>query len=153
MMNLGSIQRRVDDDRRLAVWVADGDQMRWMTRLSFAGTALAIALVVIGGMPFDLPMPTHAVGLVDPTCGLTRGSTALVRGDFALAWRYNPVSYLVVLFGVLGIVRAIVGSGTGRWLSVSLRLRGGGMAVGFVLLVALWAYQQRSADFIINSRL
>lgn len=29
-------------------------------------------LAVVGGMPFDLPMPTHGIGLVTPTCGLTR---------------------------------------------------------------------------------
>lgn len=48
------------------------DANPWITRLSLAGLITAALLAVVGGMPFDLPMPTHGIGLVTPTCGLTR---------------------------------------------------------------------------------
>ncbi|WP_373281586.1 DUF2752 domain-containing protein [Ilumatobacter nonamiensis] len=63
-------------------------------------------------------MPTYRVGLVTPTCGLTRGSTAITRGDFTLGWRYNPASFLVMLFGLVGIARTVVGLSAHRWIFV-----------------------------------
>lgn len=42
-------------------------------------------------------------------CGLTRGVMHLLHFDFALAWQYNPLSYIVVVlmgmvwFHVLGL--------------------------------------------------
>ena len=71
--------------------IAPTDEMRWLTRTVAIGATTAIVLAVIGGMPLALPMPTHAIGVVDPTCGLTRASTAIARGDFVNAWRFNPV--------------------------------------------------------------
>lgn len=127
--------------------------MRWWTVLSAAGLAAAVVLAVIGGFPADLPMPTHAVGWVEPSCGLTRGSTAIARGDFSVAWHYNPASFLVMAFGVAGLARAALGWFTGRW--VNLRLRPSAvawLALG-VVLVAFWLYQQTNADFIIDSRI
>lgn len=137
---------------RFSVSVEDHDTMRWWTWLSVGGLVAAVALALIGGFPFDTPMPTHSFGWVEPTCGLTRGSTAIARGDLALAWRYNPASFAVIAFGLAGIVRAAAGAGSGRWLRLSIRPRAAGwvmLAVGFV---ALWAYQQSNAEFIIHSR-
>lgn len=121
--------------------------------LSGAGVLAAGVLAVIGGFPVDVPMPTHAVGWVEPTCGLTRGSTAVARGDFGIAWRYNPASFAVMAFGVAGLARTALGTSTGRWLNIRLRpsLRGW-IIVGFSLAV-FWLYQQTNAEFIINSRI
>lgn len=128
------------------------DANPWITRLSLAGLITAALLAVVGGMPFDLPMPTHGIGLVTPTCGLTRGSIALVRGDAALAWRYNPVSLAVIAFGAFGLARATVGITTKRWLNLWLRLTTTAWIVLGVLFVALWVYQQGNADFVMNAR-
>lgn len=140
--NLGTLGSRVDDQ----------DQTRWWTWSALGGVAVAALLAAAGGFPFDMPMPTHSFGWVDPTCGLTRGSTAIARGDLALAWRYNPTSFLVMAFGFVGLVRVATGWTTGRWWNISPRLG----AIGWVLVVlafaALTAYQQTNADFIINSR-
>lgn len=87
----------------LSASISTTDSNRWITALALGGLTAATLLSVAGGTPFDLPMPTHAIGLVTPTCGLTRGSTALVGGDAALAWRYNPASVVVVAFGVFGL--------------------------------------------------
>jgi len=128
------------------------DTMRWWTWLSLVGLAVAVVLALIGGFPFDMPMPTHSFGWVEPTCGLTRGSTAIARGDLGLAWRYNPASFAVIAFGLAGIVRAGVGAATGRWLRVSIRPRPAGWVLLAVIFAALWAYQQTNAAFIIESR-
>lgn len=137
---------------RFAVAIDGTDRMRWLSWLCGAGLVAAVVLAIIGGFPFDNPMPTHAYGLVEPTCGLTRGSTAIARGDFALAWRYNPASFLVMAFGVAGVTRLVVGLATRRWVNVAIRPG----RLGWVLLVAaiagLWIYQQTNAEFIINSR-
>jgi hypothetical protein len=134
------------------VSVGDRDEVRWFTVVSVGGLVAAAVLAIIGGLPFDLPMPTHAVGWVTPTCGLTRGSTALVRGDLGLAWRYNPASFAVVLFGVLGLVRAGVGRLGGRWINVRLPPSRSWLVVGALFVVVLWAHQMSNAPFIIESR-
>jgi hypothetical protein len=138
--------------RALSVTIAGVDEMRLVTYLAVAGMITAVVLRLIGGVPFDLPMPTHAIGWVEPSCGLTRGSLAIVRGDFALGFRYNPLAFLVIGFGISGVVRAIVGWTTGRWLNVRVRVSRAGLVVLAFGILAFWLYQQTKADFIINSR-
>lgn len=128
------------------------DTMRWVTYLTVGGVFAAIVLAVIGGFPLDTPMPTHSFGWVEPTCGLTRGSTAIARGDFATAWHYNPASFLVMGFGLAGLVRTAVGVTTHRWANVKMTWSRAGWLVVGVAFFALWAYQQTNADFIINAR-
>lgn len=130
----------------------DADTMRWWTCAAVGGSALAVVLAAIGGLPFDIPMPTHAAGWVEPTCGLTRGSTAIARGDFGLAWRYNPAAFLVAVAGLGGIARAVTGLATGRWVVVMVRPKAGAWVVFVALFLLLWWYQQGNAEFVINSR-
>jgi hypothetical protein len=81
-----------------------------------------------------------------------RGSTAIARGDFATAWPYNPAAFLVMGFGLAGVIRTVLGFTTHRW--VNVRAHPGRVAwlVFGVAFIALWAYQQQHAQFIINSR-
>lgn len=136
----------------ISVTVTNEDRLKAVTRVAVAGLGLAGLLAATGGLPVDLPMPTHAFGWVEPTCGLTRGSAAIARGDLALAWQYNPASLAAMALGVAGVVRAGVGWGTGRW--VDLRARFG--PLGWVLIVLsvllLEFHQQGNARFIIDSR-
>src|SRR5690606_566868 len=136
----------------IQIAVTADDRMRWWTWISAGGLVAAVVLAVIGGFPLDTPMPTHSFGWVEPTCGLTRGSTAIARGDLALAWQYNPASFAVVAFGLAGIIRGAVGMVSGRWIRVSIRLRAAGWVVLAAGFVALWAHQQSNATFIIHSR-
>lgn len=137
---------------RWQITVGQHDESRWITYLATIGVITAVVFALIGGFPFDTPMPTHSFGWVEPTCGLTRGSTAIARGDFALAWRYNPAAFLVMGFGLAGVVRTVLGWTTHRWVNVKLRPSPWWMAIVVVLFFALWFYQQQNADFIINSR-
>lgn len=34
-----------------------------------------------------------------PTCGLTRGVLAGLKGDYLLAWQYNPIALVLVVLG------------------------------------------------------
>lgn len=136
----------------LELTVEDRDVMRWWSWLAIGGLATMSLLAAIGGFPLDTPMPTHAWGWVEPSCGLTRGSTSIAGGDFGLGWQYNPASFLVVAFGAVGALRAVVGATTGRWIRVAGNLRPAGWAALAAAFLALWAYQQSNAEFIINSR-
>ena len=131
---------------------APNDEMRWLTRTVAIGAATAVMLALVGGMPFALPMPTHAIGVVDPTCGLTRGSTAIARGDFATAWRFNPAAFLLALLGVAVAARTAYGLVTHRWLSVRLAVTAPLLVFVGVVFAGWWAYQQSNAEFIMHTR-
>lgn len=137
---------------RWHVQIGGTDTTPWLTWVSSIGLFTAVVLAAVGGLPFDIPMPTYRFGIVTPTCGLTRGSTAIARGDVALAWRYNPASFLVIGLGVVGIVRTVVGFTTHRWVTVNCtRSRIAWVLIGASIFV-FWLYQQANADFIITSR-
>jgi hypothetical protein len=138
---------------RWEIGIADRDQARWVTWTTILGLMAAAALALVGGLPFDLPMPSYRLGVVTPTCGLTRGSTALVRGDVTLAWRYNPASFIVIAFGALGVARTAAGVLASRWIVVNCtRSRTAWILIGGSI-ATFWLYQQSNAEFIINSRL
>jgi hypothetical protein len=132
--------------------IGSTDRMRWITIATCGGLVAAFVLALIGGFPLDTPMPTHSFGLVEPTCGLTRGSTAIARGNFALAWQYNPAAFLVMGFGILGLVRTLVGVTTHRWLNATWRFNRVALLLLAAAFIGLWIHQQSNAEFIINSR-
>ena len=94
--------------------------------------------------------PLYALGIVLPGCGLTRGTVALLKGDFSAAWAYNPASYLLVVMLVAVLVRAVVGVKCGRWLHVRLRPSPALLGVVAVAVGLLWLRQQRSVELLIE---
>ena len=137
---------------RWHIRVSDSDTAPWLTWVSAIGLAAAAVLAVVGGLPFDIPMPTYRFGVVTPTCGLTRGSTAIARGDLGLAWQYNPASFAVIGLGAVGLIRSVVGFTTRQWVTVNCtRSRLAWVLIG-VTVVAFSLYQQSNADFIMPSR-
>ena len=67
--------------------------------------------VVIPGM--ELPLPGVCIsrqwfGLSCPGCGLTRGSVALMHGQWQQAWSYNPGVFLVLLLVVIQVPYRVV---------------------------------------------
>lgn len=97
-------------------------------------------------------MPTHAVGLVDPTCGLTRASTALARADFAAAWRFNPAGFLIAALEGATAVRAAYGAATRRRVTIHMAWTRRSVAVALIVVGLWWAYQQSNAHFIMETR-
>lgn len=130
--------------------ISSVDRMPWTSRLLIIGVVAAAAFAVFGLPPVSLPMPTFAFGVVTPTCGLTRASTALARGDVATAWAFNPAVFLVALWTAAAAVRLVLGRATGRWLNVQFRPTRIGWAILGGLFVALWMNQQSHADLIMH---
>ena len=113
------------------------------------GAALVFSRV---GLPdISLMGPFYAVGLVMPSCGLTRSVTAIVDGQFLLAWRFNPAGYLVTAALVVCVGRAIIGIATNRWIGLELDDPRPLLAILIVAYGALWVHQQTNAEFIINT--
>ena len=130
----------------------DTDEMRWLSRAVAFGAAAAVILALIGGMPFALPMPTHGIGMVTPTCGLTRASIAIARGDMASAWRFNPAAFVLAGIGIAVAVRTAWGLARHRWVNLRLTPTAPRIAVAVVVLAAWWTYQQSNAQFIMKTR-
>lgn len=97
--------------------------------------------------------PLHALGVVLPTCGLTRSTVAIFGGDFALAWQFNPGGFVVVV-GAAGVIcRWMLGTLTGRWLDVIVPGWRVPVVIAATATAALWLNQQSHAAFIIEARL
>ena len=79
-------------------------------------------------------------GFLCPGCGMTRAADATLRGELAMAFRYNPVGMVLLPLGLLGVgielsgwVRgraAPVRWLPGRWVSFLLA----GLVLGFFIL-------------------
>ncbi len=84
----------------------------------------------------------HGLGFMAPTCGLTRAGLALLGGDLATAWEYNPAIFLVAPLAVALLARFAAGAVAGRWLTFRVNTGRVGRVVGATLVVALWLNQQ-----------
>lgn len=123
----------------------DRDPASSLTRLAAVGLAVAAGLAVFGLPPVSLHSPTHFVGIMDPLCGMTRGVVATLRADLREAWGYNPASPLVVVAGLGIVARWVMGSVTGVWVTVRLRVTRLVVAAVGLSLAALQVNQQLHA--------
>lgn len=146
----------VDEVRRgalgFAVSIGPENRMPRLTWFMGAGIVLAGIFAFVGLPPFDLPMPTWAFGVVTPTCGLTRASTALAKGQFATAWAFNPAAYVLAATAIAAVARFTYAMFTKRWVNVSLRPTRLFWACLGALIVVWWVNQQMHADLIMNTR-
>jgi len=131
-----------------------GDRWSSWTRMALAGVAAALAMASIGLPPVDIHGPLHYLGIMDPLCGATRAVRSAAMGDWSASWRYNPVGVPLVLGATLFVLRAAVGSLTGRWVRIhvswSLVWRRARWLVIAVLLVALEVDQQSHASLLLR---
>jgi hypothetical protein len=75
-----------------------------LKELRIAGAAMLGVAAIRPFVPFEFvpPCPLRTItGVPCPMCGMTRGVTALVHGDFARAFLMNPASYVIVALAVL----------------------------------------------------
>lgn len=110
-------------------------------------------MAVFGLPPVDLHGPLHHAGIMDPLCVGTRAAAYTARGEFALAWRYNPLSILVVVGAAALVVRTAVGLLARRWLTLkvswTLRRLWAAWATVLLLLAGLTVRQQLRADLLL----
>jgi hypothetical protein len=134
--------------QKVALLWEDHDRHLAMTQLAGVGLAAALLMAVFGQPPVGFHGPLHYLGVMSPTCGMSRGVMWFSRGNLALAWEYNPVSLLVVPAGAIALIRAVFGGFTGRWLN--LRVRWNWWILGLVnmALVALTVRQQLNAELL-----
>ena len=124
------------------------DRHRWAGPLAAVGLVSGGLLAVLGLPPVDLHGPPHYAGVMDPLCGATRGVHAAMLGDLGEAWRYNPLSLVLVLGAAGALLREAVGRLRGRWLNLRVIHRWTLVVVGLTLLAALEANQQAHADLL-----
>ncbi|MBI2706639.1 MAG: DUF2752 domain-containing protein, partial [Actinobacteria bacterium] len=122
----------------IAAVVGRDDAMKAMTGLAFGGLTVAALLAVFGMPPGQILMPTWSIGVVTPTCGLTRASTAFARGDFVTAWAFNPAAFAVFAWAAAMVARWFVGTIRGTWLNVQVHPTRLGWWILIILFAALW---------------
>lgn len=119
------------------------DRHRVIGVLTVTGLVAGAAIAVFGLPPLDVHSPLRLFGMVCPFCGATRAVQALLRGDAATAWHYNPLAFLVIAGGAVVVLRGAIGLIGGRWLNVTITRRVPLSILGGVLFVALWVNQAR----------
>lgn len=127
------------------------DQHPGVIRLAAAGLLLAAAMAVVGLPPIDLHGPGYRYGVMDPLCGGTRAVRLAARGEWAAAWRFNPLGPVLVVGAVLLMVRTAVGALSGRWVNAVLPRRRVVIAAVVVAAVVLQVRQQLSTDLLVAS--
>ena len=136
----------------LRISLARRDQHRWLTLIGVIALAIAAAMAIFGLPPVDLHGPLHKLGIMDPFCGGTRAARYAAQGNLAEAWRYNPLSILVVYGAGLTILRAIVGLVGRRWVTFTAIWTPGRRRWAIAILIALLALleirQQLRADLL-----
>lgn len=108
-------------------------------------------MAVFGLPPVDLN--GLLLGIMDPLCSGTRAATYTAQGQWAPAWRYNPLDILVGLAAAIAVLHTVVGVLPHRWVTVTVawtprRVRAVTIFV-IVLLVALTTRRQPRAELLI----
>jgi len=124
------------------------DRHPTLAPLAAAGLLAAVLLAVVGLPPVDLHGPLHRLGIMDPLCGMTRGTVAVLHGRLRQAWTYNPASPLLVASALLALGRWLFGRLTGRWLDATLRRTPLTVGLAAALVLALWVNQQAHAALL-----
>ena len=113
---------------------------RWVVAAAFA----AVSLAAFGLPPISIHGPLHFVGIMGPTCGLTRAVRFVALGDIAAALRYNPSVLLLPGMALAVLARTGVGRLTGRWLELSIRWQSVRVALPVAVAVAVLTIRQQA---------
>lgn len=132
------------------MWLAwdDRDAHPAITILTVLTLMAALTMVLFGQPPLGLHGPLHYLGVMSPTCGLSRGVMWFARGDLLLAWEYNPASLLVIPIGLIVIIRAAIGHFTGRWLKLTVQWNRPVLSVLILAVMALTIRQQLHVELL-----
>lgn len=141
---------RSDSRMPALVTVREGhDRHPTTTRLAFIGISLVALLAAFGLPPIDIHGPLHYLGIMGPTCGMTRGVMWTARGDLARAWQFNPASLLVIPTMIAVTGRAVYGKITSRWLNLHIRWRPWLWIIPALLILMLSVHQQLNVELLL----
>lgn len=139
----------------ISLKVERSDRWQPVTWLAFAAGIIAVTMVIIGLPPFDLHLPPHHAGIMDPFCGGTRAIRLAAMGNWAESWRYNPIGVPLFIVCVMLMVRAVVGWISGRWVTLRIHWTRRGKVIawllGAALVIALEINQQAHAELLMSS--
>lgn len=135
------------DPLLVASW-EDHDGHRILSTAALIGLPVAMLLAVFGLPPVNIHGPLHYLGIMGPTCGITRGVMWFTRGELATAWDYNPLSLLMVPGAILVLGRAVYGWWTGRWLQVTVRRNRWLIGLLVLGIIVLTIRQQLRVDLL-----
>ena len=121
------------------------------TRLALLGVPVVALVAILGLPPLDIHGPLHYLGVMGPTCGMTRGVMWTARGNLIRASQFNPASLLVIPTMILLTARAAYARLTGRWLNLALRRRSWLWAAVGVLVLLLAVRQQLAIDLLLSN--
>ncbi|MCS7300882.1 MAG: DUF2752 domain-containing protein [Fimbriimonadales bacterium] len=104
---MGGLTRGLSRTTRGAAWTPVSGWARWSHALLLIGVAVMFGLGLYltpdargHGTHQQLGLPPCTVyyltGRPCPSCGLTTSVSAILHGQFALAWRANPTGFLIV---------------------------------------------------------
>src|SRR5207253_2767172 len=117
---------------------SDSDRYGQATGVALVGVAGALLLALFGLPPVSIHEPWHFVGIMGPTCGMTRAVRLLALGDPTGAWSYNPGSFALTTIAAALLGRAGWGRLTGRWLTISSTRTRLLPALAVIALAVLW---------------
>lgn len=69
-----------------------------------------------------------------PSCGLTTSVSAILHGQLALAWRANPLGFLIIAAALAVALNSLLALFAGR----SLRIEPGRFNLILIMLISLW---------------
>ncbi|MCO6502097.1 MAG: DUF2752 domain-containing protein [Acidimicrobiales bacterium] len=119
------------------------------TKLAIIGIPIAVIVAIVGLPPVDIHGPLHYLGIMGPTCGMTRGVMWTARGDLIRAWQFNPASLLIIPTMVALAARTTYGKITGRWLNLHIRWRPWLWLIPAVVILVLTIRQQLNIAFLL----
>ena len=137
-----------DSPPRSRVWLSGVDAHARLLRYAVAGAAIAVGLRIFGLPPVPIHGPFHWLGLMSPSCGLTRATRLLAVGDVHDAWRFNPGVFVLAAADVVVLGRHALGRVTGQWINVALAHPRLVYAILAVPLALLWWNQQLHAALL-----
>lgn len=143
----------IDADRTAGtVRILDRDPWWELSVVGVAVLAFGAAFAKLGQPDIPWMWPLYRLGIVLPSCGLTRGVVAIFHGDLARSWEFNPASLVVVVLAGLLAIRLGVGIFTGRWVVIDVSYRRVYAVLALILLAALWVNQQHHAQLLIHAK-
>ncbi len=128
---MGGVSRAVERDRGWLQATPVQGWARWSHALLLLGAATMVGIGLYltpdpagHGTHQQLGLPPctiyHLTGRPCPSCGLTTSVSAILHGQFALAWRANPIGFLIVAATAAVALNSLAALLVGRCLRIEL---------------------------------